>query len=204
MPLPPRSFWSIHEAAFQWGALPADVAGWAAVGKVEIVTSVPPVQCEGSGKVAGLVIVNATDLLPMFRRCGTGPREYQLHRIRPHDAGSDRSTPWLLITSPQGGVTVSINDLMITGAEVERLNEEWGLTKRGPGNPGGPKERYLWENFYVAMIKRIHEGGLPDTQQELVSEMQDWFLRRSNGDDVPDESTIRRRIKPIWSALREV
>ncbi|WP_411957160.1 hypothetical protein [Paracoccus homiensis] len=54
----------------------------------------------------------------------------------------------------------------------------------------------------VALILRIHDDGLPATQAELISEMQDWFADRSNGDRIPDGRTIRRRITPVWKALR--
>jgi hypothetical protein len=31
--------------------------------------------------------------------------------------------------------------------------------------------------------------------------MQEWFVEHSDGNDVPDERSIRRRITPIWRAL---
>jgi len=203
MPLPARMFWSVIEVAARWGVMPADVAGWAAMGKLEIITSVPPVRCDGHGTLAGLMVVNVADILPMFRRCGSGPSEYWLHRIRPLGATEEPRT-WMAIAEPGQGVTISLADLMLTGAEVERFEDECALTKRGPGNPGGPREKYQWDEFYIAVIKRVHDEGLPETQQELVAEMQEWFVRRADGFDVPDESTIRRRIKPIWAAVREV
>ena len=47
-------------------------------------------------------------------------------------------------------------------------------------------------------------GGLPATQGEWVAEVQDWFAKTSPGREIPDESTIRRRLTPIWRALREI
>ena len=52
------------------------------------------------------------------------------------------------------------------------------------------------------MIKRIHEHGLPATQAELIGELQEWFGNVAESGDVPDESTIRRRLRPFWRALR--
>ena len=49
---------------------------------------------------------------------------------------------------------------------------------------------------------RIHENGLPGSMTELVGEMQDWFVRHSADGEAPDESTIRKRISPIWHRLR--
>jgi hypothetical protein len=56
--------------------------------------------------------------------------------------------------------------------------------------------------MYVTIIERVHEKGLPATQSELVAELQDWFGEVSQNGEVPDESTIRRRVRPIWRKLR--
>ena len=61
---------------------------------------------------------------------------------------------------------------------------------------------YDWEGMMVALIHRIDDRGLPSTQAELVAEMQDWFADRSDGKKMPDSRSIRRRITPIWRALR--
>ena len=42
----------------------------------------------------------------------------------------------------------------------------------------------------------------PATQSELIAEMQDWFADQSDGARIPDSRTIRRRITPVWKALR--
>jgi hypothetical protein len=49
----------------------------------------------------------------------------------------------------------------------------------------------------------VHEQGIPDTRAEFVSTMQEWFMRRKAGGAVPDEQSIRRRLNPVWRALRE-
>ena len=36
MPLPPVAFYSIYEIAVRWGCPPADVAGWAAAGHLQV------------------------------------------------------------------------------------------------------------------------------------------------------------------------
>jgi hypothetical protein len=56
--------------------------------------------------------------------------------------------------------------------------------------------------MYVTMIQRIHEQGLPATQAELIGELQEWFANVAENGEVPDESTIRRRMRPFWRALR--
>jgi hypothetical protein len=48
----------------------------------------------------------------------------------------------------------------------------------------------------------VHEKGLPTTQSEFIAELQEWFAGVAQNGEVPDESTIRRRLRPIWKALR--
>ena len=65
----------------------------------------------------------------------------------------------------------------------------------------GSVSPYDWEGMLQALVLRIYERGLPTSQGELVAEMQEWFVEHSDGNDVPDERSIRRRITPIWRAL---
>ena len=102
MGLPQRVFYPVHEIATRWGCSVSDVAGWATMGQLRIVTGIPPVEC-GEWRAGGLVQVEPMDILPMFRSCGTGPREVRLYRVRPIE-----SDEWLYITAPADGVRVSI------------------------------------------------------------------------------------------------
>ncbi len=76
-----RVFFTISEAAARWGYSVADIAGWAHQGLLEIVTGIAPVQ-SGETTLAGIVIISAADILPMFRRTGSGPRELSVIRLR--------------------------------------------------------------------------------------------------------------------------
>lgn len=195
MALPPRAFFTLHETASRWGCTIADIAGWAAVGKLDIVTGIPLAIC-GTDKVSGKVFVSPMDMLPLFRRSGTGPTSIKLLRVKP-DPGAD----WIYVTEPADGVEVSIADLLISGQDVLRFEDEYDLLRRIGGGTGALSP-YDWDGMYVAMIKRIHEHGLPATQAELIGELQEWFGNVAESGDVPDESTIRRRLRPFWRALR--
>lgn len=195
MALPPRAFFTLHETASRWGCTIADIAGWATVGKLDIVTGIPLAIC-GTEKVSGKVFVSPMDMLPLFRRSGTGPTSIKLLRVKP-DPGAD----WIYVTEPADGVEVSIADLLISGQDVLRFEDEYDLLRRIGGGTGALSP-YDWEGMYVAMIKRIHEHGLPATQAELIGELQEWFGNVAESGDVPDESTIRRRLRPFWRALR--
>lgn len=195
MALPPRAFFTLHETASRWGCSIADIAGWATEGKLDLVTGIPLAIC-GSEKVSGKITISSMDMLPLFRRTGTGPFVINLQRIKP-----EQSTDWCYVTEPAGGVEVSIADVLISGQDVLRFEDEHDLLRRIGGGTGALSP-YDWEGMYVTMIKRIHEHGLPATQAELIAELQEWFADVAENGEVPDESTIRRRLRPFWRALR--
>lgn len=195
MALPPRVYFTLHEVSARWGCNIADIAGWADAGRFRILTGIFPVRC-GQDIVAGKVALSPMDLLPLFRRCGTGPTEGIVRRILPLE-----KSDWLLITDPAGGIPVAIADMMILAEEVHAFEEENDMVRR-VATTAGASTNYDWEGMTIALIVRIHDRGLPATQAELVAEMQDWFADRSDGKKMPDERSIRRKVTPIWRALR--
>lgn len=195
MALPPRVFFTLHEASARWGCNIADIAGWADAGRFRILTGIPAVRCSDE-IVAGKVVLSPMELLPLFRRWGTGPTEGVVRRIQILNRPD-----WLLIADPVGGVTVTIADMLILAEEVHAFEEENDMVRRVTAGPGASKS-YDWEGMTVALMLRIHDHGLPATQAELVAEMQDWFGDQTDGKKMPDSRSIRRRITPIWRALK--
>lgn len=202
MPLPPKYLYSIVEAAARWGCSVADVAGYAATGHLRIATGVRPLQCGGE-VVTGLVEVAMQETLPALRRAGA-TKPIQIYRVRPF--GEDEGTPvaqWHLISQPIEGLSVAVEDLCVPGADVAAFEAEFEIFGK-PRLPGsGTKPKYDWEAFWQYLSVRLYREGLPDTQEELVREAQDWFMRRSDDGDAPDGRTLRRRITPLWYELRE-
>jgi len=196
MTLPQREYYTIHEVAARWGCTISDIAGWAAKGKIDILTGIPPVR-SGEEIMAGEVVVAAFDILPVFRRCGTGPKTIRLGRVRAPD-----HSEWKLVTAPDDGIEIYIADLLIAGPQVHRFEDQNTLLRRVAGGTGSSSP-YDWEGMLQALALRLHEYGVPASQGALVGEMQEWFVLNFNGDDVPDERSIRRRITPIWQALKK-
>ena len=194
MALPPRVFFTLHEASARWGCNLADIAGWADEGRFHILTGMPTVRC-GDEIVAGKVILSPMEVLPLFRRCGTGPSEGIVRRIQPVTRDD-----WLLITDPAEGVPVTVADMLIPAEEVHAFEEENGIVRHVQTGPGASRG-YDWEGMTTALLMRLYTQGLPDTQAELVAEMQDWFSEQTNGQKMPDSRSIRRRVTPIWRAL---
>jgi len=197
MKLPQREHYTVHEVAARWGCATADIAGWSSRGHLDIVTGIPPVICE-DGLVAGEVVVSAFDILPMFRRCGTGPQSAFVRRVRVNG-----SSNWSLITDPMAGVEVSIADLLITGQQVQKFEDDHELMRRIAGGTGSTSP-YDWDGMTSALIVRIHEKGLPATQSELIEDMQAWFAEQSSDGQFPDERSIRRRISSVWKTLSQL
>jgi hypothetical protein len=196
MALPPRVYFTLHEAAARWDCTLADIAGWASVGRFDIVTAIAPV-ASGSQMVSGYVVVSVTDILQMFRRCGTGPTKSFLRRVRPKD-----QEDWMMIADPADRIEVTLADLLIMAEDVHRFETDCDLLRR-PASHIGSTARYDWEGMYITLMVRIHDQGLPTTQAEWLGEVQEWFVANGDGGEVPDERTIRRRLIPIWKALRE-
>ncbi len=196
MALPPRVYFTLQEAAARWDCSLADIAGWASVGRFDIVTAIPPVT-RGRQVVAGYVLILVTDIMQMFRRCGTGPTKSFLRRVRPTDQDE-----WIMIAEPADRIEVTLADLLIMAEDVRRFETDCDLLRR-PAAHIGSTARYDWDGMYIALMVRIHEQGVPATQAEWVGEVQEWFIANGDGSEVPDERTIRRRLTPIWKALRE-
>ena len=195
MALPARVYLTLHETSARWGCNIADIAGWADAGRFRILTGITAVRC-GDEVIAGKVTLSPMELMPLFRRCGTGPSEGIMRRIQP--AGRQ---DWLLITDPACGITVAVADMVIMAEEVHAFEDENDMIRRVAAGPG-VSTSYDWEGMNIALIVRIFDHGLPDSQADLVAEMQEWFADRSDGKKMPDSRSIRRRITPIWRALQ--
>jgi len=155
-------------------------------------------------------------LCDLWQAAGGGDRGGQRHR---HDAdvsppwASDEecrvfrirtqgSADWQYITEPADGVLVKLTDLMLLAEEVQKFEDDRDLLRR-PSLSTGAAPRYDWEAVNIMLLCRINDHGLPATQGELINEVQDWFAQNSPTGEIPEESTTRKKIAPIWRALRE-
>jgi hypothetical protein len=138
------------------------------------------------------------DIVPMFRRCGTGPKTAQLRRLRTEDA-----TDWLFVTDPPEGVDVSIADLFVRSKQVMKFEDTHDLLRRVSGGTGSTSP-YDWDGMTKAFLIRIHDRGIPASKAELIGDIQDWFVAHSNGDEIPSERSIRRHVDDLWKTLSEL
>lgn len=196
MPLPQRAFYTVQEAALRWECSLGDLAGWAATEKLEIVTAIRPVIQDGD-VYAGFVSVPAADILDLFWSSTTAAETAILRRIRP--VGTEA---WIIIEDDADFVRVRINTLLIAVEEMHRFETTHGLMRRINHHSGAPS-RHDWEGVLAYLIRRVHLEGVPATQSEWVAIALDWFARSSISCEIPDDSTARRKLGPIWKDLRE-
>ena len=195
MALPPIAFYSIYEIAFRWGCPPADVAGWAAAGHLQVLAGIPPVIC-GEETVAGLVEVPMAELMTMFRRFGPSEEFARLKRVMPCG-----TKVWMNVTHPPDGLAIRSTDLLIAAGSVQQFEEERDLLRR-PASNTGANPRYDWDAMYAWLTMFLFENGVPETKSALIALVQDWFVQNSRSGEVPDESTIRKRLTALWRKLR--
>jgi hypothetical protein len=204
--MPPRYLLSLSEAAARWSVSSFDVVTWALEELLALSIAPPPVRIGPTEFLSGLVDVEPTHVLPLFRR------EAPTQTV-PIRCVKDRDGELRWIVDPAEGIIITAGDVFIRRAEVERFEQEhriiegdqspWAATPRSAGGrrPGpGIPPRHDWDSFYAVLVRRIHEHGMPPTQAELVREMRDWFERRDDK-QAPDQGTIARKIRIVWQEL---
>jgi len=197
MALPERVFWTLDDLAIRWKCAAADIVGWATEGLIEIVTSVGLIQCGGTERLVGLMEICPEDVMPLFRRDRSEKMACRIWRIRPQ--GTDT---WKFISDPAEGVPIKLVDLLVTRGMAQRFEDEYDPLQRVHVSPGR-SSRHDWEGMLQALMIRLFEFGLPETQADFVAEGQEWFVANARDGSVPDESQIRRKLSSIWRALKK-
>ena len=196
MALPPKYLFTVLEASVRWACAQAEIINWAIADELDLVAGFPAVEF-GDDAGGGLMSVAGSEVRPLFRPFGDASKKVSVRMARPPISGE-----WRTVSKPPDGIRVTAADIMITAAEIERFEEAHGIARNRNSGPGAPP-RYSWDRFYIALIRRLFLDGLPETQRELVTEMQEWFIADSANGDAPDESTIRKRVQAVWRELSD-
>lgn len=208
MPLPPRSFHPLADVAIRWGVTPPVIVDWAIEGKIALSAVLPLVETKQDRPVEGLVEICSQDIYRLFDTGAKKTSSVRIQRFRRRARAR-----WEKIVSPAEGIELTASGVVITRAEVERFERACGLvghhlqpatTPIGRaydedfGRAGAPS-RYDWDAFAGAVARRVHDEGMPASQNELIRDMLDWFGTTFGA--VPDERTVRRRVQALWPVL---
>lgn len=77
---------------------------------------------------------------------------------------------------------------------IEEALDDVALGTKGGGR--GSQPIYDWDAARLEACRLIYFEGVPDSFGALIRHVQGWF---AEGGRVPDESTMKRRLRDIWA-----
>lgn len=80
-------------------------------------------------------------------------------------------------------------------AVVEEALDDVALGTKGGGR--GSQPIYDWDAARLEACRLIYFEGVPDSFGALIRHVQGWFAEK--GGRVPDESTMKRRLRDVWA-----
>ena len=97
---------------------------------------------------------------------------------------------------------LKLTDLMLMADDLQKLEDDRNLLRRSFASAGSAA-LCDWQAVNIMLFRRLNDRSLPATQAELVSDVQDCFAQHTSSGEIPEESMTRKKIVPIWRALRE-
>ncbi|MCP4243918.1 MAG: hypothetical protein GY772_25480 [bacterium] len=194
MALPGRAFFTIFEAAARWGASPKDIIGWAADGRLKLLAGISYAKA-GEDILSGIMELSPVDVIPALRPTSIQQGIFHARRLRPVEG---QNAEWTFITHPEAGIEIHLSDVQMTAATVDAFERDCGLLRTSGSGQGS---RYDWEAMYIAVAKRLYAEGIPESRRAFAREMQEWFIQSHPDAEAPDESTIRKKLMPVWTEL---
>lgn len=205
-----KVFYQIDEVCSRLGLSMLDMAVLAGEGKIQICATVGRLLVEdGHFEVA---MDDTLMPIPTERRYVQG-----LVGLRPEDAwyvlrAGSQMIFWLaagegcyrrLVSTGEDdrGYAVIRDEVGVRHEELARFAAiEESLADIGLGvKAGGRSARapYDWEAARLEAFRRIYFEGVPESFGALIRHVKAWFASR--GGRVPDESTLKRRLRDIWA-----
>jgi hypothetical protein len=145
----------------------------------------------GYRRMTGVVDLLRDDALEVLRRDGASVQAFKAPDQEFLEVADDDAGGYHFVTREA---------LVIRREEIDRFEAAQGVSVGDDGaiQRGAPR-RFDWDGFWVEVCRSIHEDGLPDTQTELVSRMSEWFAQSGVA---PDDSTLKKKLRPLWRRLR--
>jgi hypothetical protein len=116
------------------------------------------------------------------------------------DAGQDRYRRLISMGEDDRGYTVIREEVGVRHEELERYTAmEAALDDAETGTKAGGRgsqPTHAWDAARLEACRFIYFEGVPESYGALIRHVQAWFAQR--GGKVPDESTLKRRLRDIW------
>jgi hypothetical protein len=101
------------------------------------------------------------------------------------------------------GLEVTRDELGVRLAEWQRLEAQAAETN-APMIEVRPRQRgvqptHNWDAFWIETCRLLFFDGVPPCQAALIRHLQTWSA--AQGKKVPDESTLKRKLKPLWELV---
>lgn len=205
-----KVFYHIDGVCERLGLSELDISVLASEGKITLCTAVPGLLVEdghqeagpdgssrhvptGQGYVRGLVDLRPEDAWYVLR-AGS-----QMIFWLPAEKGGYRRL--VSRDEDERGYTVIREEVGVRHEELQRYAAlEEALDDIAPGARAGGRgsqPHYDWEAARLEAFRRIYFEGVPESFGALIRHIQAWFA--GNGGRVPDESTLKRRLRDIWA-----
>jgi hypothetical protein len=207
---PRKVFYPIDEACQRLGLSLLDMSVLVSEGKLTLCTAVPGLRVEDGVLEVGPE--GRVDRMPTDRRYVRG-----LVDLRPEDAwyvlraGSQTirhlaAAEGCYRTLVSGGdddhgYTVIREEVGVRHEELVRFTADEAATDDptlvSKARGRGSQPHYDWDAARLEAFRRIYFEGVPESYGALIRHLQAWFANR--GGRVPDESTLKRRLRDIWA-----
>lgn len=207
-----KIFYQIDEACERLGLSALDIAVLVAEGKVTLSTAVGGLRVEegyyeddANGErftipereihVRGLV-----DLLPQDAWYALRHGSQVIFWLASDPAAYRRLVSR---TEEDRGHTILREELGLRHEELVRVQAQPGGTDDAPTVAGAAgrasNSPYDWEAARLEACRWIYFEGVPPSFGALIRHLQAWFAE--HGGKVPDESTLKRRLRDIWTTF---
>ena len=219
--LPRKPFYSLTEVCERWSMIPTDIEAYVLEGELTLSIAVGGLIVNagyweevevgervfiptGSRRLASTMDLERVDAWTILRE---GQR--QVSRFR-GEAGERFEIPDT--DEGEGWLTVDSKALVVRRTELERFEAEGTATAKLVENAGGADRQvtkargaptqYAWEKCWCEMGKTIYDPGPPAKAAIWLGMIRDWFEQNYGPDNVPCDSSIKRRLAMIWPHVK--
>ena len=154
---------------------------------------------QGQRLLSGPVDLHGDDAWMILRRGS--------HRVQRFVADPGEYLEPRLPSGEPDPIEVVMQELVVRHPEFERFAAAQDLSDRSERSeapsvvvlaprPRGAQPTHDWEACWVEVCRTLYFDGVPENQAALVRRLQDWF--EAQGKKVPDESTLKKKVKAVW------